>query len=188
MKWLKLNREGGLVFSAVRTLSNWGAAVSGATIIGVMLLVVYDVTARSLFNAPTPFASQFSAYAVVTIAFLGMAYTFKEKAHVRVTALVSRLSPKTARVLRLVTLILGFVFVLAMVWGGWELVERSLRLGFRAPDYVRVPTFIPQLAIPIGSALLGLALLVEIGKTVGDFIAQRGESRSNTAGVVEEGI
>ncbi len=188
MEWRTLSTLGGLFYSAVHTLSNWGATASGVTIIGIMLLVVYDVAARFLFSAPTPFASQFSAYAVVSIAFLGMAYTFKEKAHVRVTALISKLSQRTARVVRLVTLLLGLIFVIAMTMGGWELVERSLRLGFRAPDYVRVPTFIPQLAIPIGSALLGLVLLVEIGKVVGEFIAQRGESRSAITEAVEEGI
>ena len=162
----------------IESLSYWGGMAGAAVLLFVVLLVTYDVIARFFFHRPTPFASQMAAYAVVLISFLGMAYAFSEKAHIRIESITERLPKRIERPLRLITLVLGFVFVSALTWGGFLLVERSLRLGFKSSDMVRVPTFIPQLAIPIGFALLGLRIMVEIGETIGGVLSAKKMPRS----------
>lgn len=60
----------------------------------LVLVLVYESTARYLFHSPTLWAHQFSTMLGATIASLGWAYTHRHHGHVRVDVIYSSLSPK----------------------------------------------------------------------------------------------
>ena len=132
----------------------------------LMCLVLVDVTTRYALQNPLSIAEEYGAYMLVAITCLGLAYTWKEKTHVRIEVLVDKLPLRAQRVLRLVTLALAFLFTLFMIPAAYQLVSFSFMFGTRSGGWLRTPIAWPQITILIGAVLLFFQLIVEIIKAV----------------------
>ena len=132
----------------------------------LMCLVLVDVTTRYALQNPLSIAEEYGAYMLVAITCLGLAYTWKEKTHVRIEVLVDKLPLRAQRVLRLVTLALAFLFTLVMIPAAYQLVSFSFMFGTRSGGWLRTPIAWPQITILIGAVLLFFQLIVEIIKAV----------------------
>jgi TRAP-type C4-dicarboxylate transport system permease small subunit len=111
-------------------------------------------------------ADEFSAYLLVALTFLGAAYTWKERGHVRITALIGRLPPKVASWSRLIALILALIFVLVLSQSGRHFVAYSFRFHVSSASWLHTPLQVPHLTLLIGFILLALMVVVEIAKAV----------------------
>lgn len=83
--------------SAVDRLANFVGYLSGWLVPIMMMLVVADVFMRYVMRQPLMVADEFSAYMLVTLSFLGFAYTWRQGGHVRVEVLVNYLPPPPQR-------------------------------------------------------------------------------------------
>ena len=137
----------------------------------MVLLIWYEVLMRYIAGQPPIIAEELTAYMLVAVSFLGMAYTWRERGHVRVTALVSRLPTKVSNWLRLITLVLAFAFTIAITHSSYSYLAHSFRVGMVSSTYYRIPLQGPQMTILIGFILLALLLLVEITKAAIDMRA-----------------
>jgi len=133
-------------------------------IFAMVWLVFYEVVMRYIFHNPPMLADEISAYMLVGIVFLGLVYCFKEKGHIRLEILVGRLSPKTSKWLRVITLFIFLTYSVALTKLGCELVIYSYTHYFFSMSILRVPLYLPQLVLPIGCFLLSIQLLFEISK------------------------
>ncbi len=115
-------------------------------------------------NRPPALADEFSALTLVVIAYLGAAYTWRERGHVRITALTSRLPTGVASWLRLIALTLTFVFLLGLVVSGISFVQDSFQLKMRSASWLRVPLQGPHLIMIIGFAMILVTVLMDIIK------------------------
>jgi TRAP-type C4-dicarboxylate transport system permease small subunit len=140
--------------------------VQGILLFLLMCLVLVDVATRYLLQNPLSIAEEYGAYMLVAITCLGLAYTWKEKTHVRIEVLVDRLSLRAQRVLRLITLLMAFLFTLFMIPASYQLVSFSFMFGTRSGGWLRTPIAWPQIPILIGALLLFFQLIVEIIKAV----------------------
>lgn len=138
--------------------------VQGILLFLLMCLVLVDVTTRYALQNPLSVAEEYGAYMLVAITCMGLAYTWKEKTHVRIEVLVDKLPLRARRVLRLVTLILAFLFTLFMIPAAYQLVSFSFMFGTRSGGWLRTPIAWPQITILIGALLLFFQLIVEIIK------------------------
>ena len=132
----------------------------------LMCLVLVDVTTRYALQNPLSIAEEYGAYMLVAITCMGLAYTWKEKTHVRIEVLVDKLPLRAQRVLRLVTLVLALLFTLVMIPAAYQLVSFSFMFGTRSGGWLRTPIAWPQITILIGALLLFFQLIVEIIKAV----------------------
>jgi len=107
-------------------------------------------------------SDELSAYMLVALAFLGFAYTWREKGHVRVEVLVSRLSPRAQDRVRLVGLILTFAFMLEMNRSAFKMIVYAYQMKMRSSTWMMFPLFWPQLTIFVGFVLLTLVLAADI--------------------------
>ena len=92
-------------------IANFFGFVSGWLVPLMMLLVAVEVFMRYVLHNPAMVADEFSAYMLVALSYLGLAYTWKQGGHVRITLLVSRLPAKAASWIRLIVLIMIFIFM-----------------------------------------------------------------------------
>lgn len=131
--------------------------LSGACMIAIMLIVLAQIVGR-LFGMIVPSAEDFSAYSLAASIFFGLAYTFREGGHIRVTLVIQRWSAKARRVQE--TGILLFAFALTafmayyaglMVWESYEFEEVSY-------GYIPIPLWIPQLPLFLGLVAFNLAV------------------------------
>lgn len=126
---------------------------------------------RYALNDPIGVAEEFSGYILVGLSFLGAAYTWNKKGHVRVTFLVNKLPPKVSSWLRLATLILTFAFVIGLTQGTYDFIGESFRLQMHSRTYLFIPLQGPHLTLAIGVTLLLLAVLVSIVKAIRNIIS-----------------
>ena len=149
----------------VDSLSNLAGYFSGWLVPAMALLVFIEVISRYVFRRALLVGDEFAAYMLVALCFLGAAYTWREKGHVRITALVSRLPTKVASWLRLVTLTLVFLFVVGLCQASYGFMAMSFKLHMASPSWLHFPLQGPHMTLPIGFAILAVILMVDIART-----------------------
>jgi C4-dicarboxylate transporter, DctQ subunit len=155
----------GKIDAIIGGFSNVGS-VLGGIFTGVMTATVtYAVVARYILRQPIGWSEEVSNYLMVWAVFLGAAYALKEDAHVGVDLLLSVLPPRVKPFFLLFHYVVGLIFCSLLLWKGVELVQYSIEFGNRSIA-TNFPLFIPQLAVPVGSAMLILQLFAEVMKLI----------------------
>ena len=97
------------------------SALGSATIVLIlMVLVTADVTGRYLFSKPVPMTYEVGAFMLVFVVFLGMAYTQRMGAHIRVEFVTLRLPAKAPVIMDLVAFSLGILLYGAIFYQGFK--------------------------------------------------------------------
>ena len=155
--------------------------LSGWLVVGMMLLILVEVFMRYGLNQPPMIADEFGAYLVVVVVFLGVGYTWKEKGHVRITALVGSLPQKVSSWIRLIALVLALVFSIMLTQASYSYLAFSFKINMASLTVHRFPLQGPQMTIPIGYTLLCLLIIMEIAKAITNISSGRsvdqGENR-----------
>ena len=130
----------------------------------LMVTLLAEVLTRYILRSPLSIADEMGGYLLVSLTFMGLAYTWKEKGHVRVSLLISRLPHKFAHLLRFITLILATLFTLPLMKACYDLISDSLLFESRSGSWLRTPLAYPQTILLIGAIMLFLQLVAEIIK------------------------
>lgn len=149
----------------INAVSSVVARIAAIFVLAMGLLITVDVILRYVFNAPTQFADEVSAYLLVTITFLPLAYTLQTEKHIRVDVFTTRLSQKARNLLELVTSIMGLAFLAVVMRPACNMTLESYRYGSASVGGLHTPLYLPQLFIPIGLCLLILQLVLHIINT-----------------------
>jgi TRAP-type C4-dicarboxylate transport system permease small subunit len=132
----------------------------------MMILVAVEVFMRYILRQPLMVADEFSAYMLVALSYLGLAYTWKQGGHVRISLLVGQLPSRAASWIRLIALIMSFIFLVGISHAGYKMIVYALKINLRSPTWLTFPLFWPQLTVFIGFILLTLLLVVEIARAI----------------------
>ena len=109
-------------------LSAWFGKVFAWGILIMAFGVGYEVVARYLFRAPTPWAFDLSYMLYGTLFMMAGAYTLSRDGHVRGDFIYRLWKPRTQARLELVLYIIFFFpGISALVFSGWKYAERSWR-------------------------------------------------------------
>ena len=100
------------------------------------------------------------------LSFLGAAYTWRERGHVRITFLVSKLPLRVASWLRLVTLILTFLFLVGLCQASYGFIETSFVLRMASATSLRIPLAGPHMNLPVGFTLLAIIVALNIVQAI----------------------
>jgi len=158
-----MNRFG----SVIDKIADLGGYLSSWLVPLMMILVVVEVFTRYVLDRPLMVADEVSAYMLVALSFLGLAYTWRQGGHVRITILVSRLPSKAAAWVRLAGLIVVFFFILEMDQSAYKMVIYALQINMRSSTFLMIPLFWPQLPIFVGFIMLTLMVFVDIVRAIG---------------------
>lgn len=141
-------------------------SLQGILVFLLMVMVLVEVLTRYIMQSPLSIADELGGYLLVSITFLGLAYTWKEQGHVRVELLVNLFPPRLRRVIRFITLLMATLFCVPMIAGSYSLIQDSLLFGVRSGSWMRTPMAYPQVLLLVGSVLLLLQFVSEIIKAV----------------------
>jgi TRAP-type C4-dicarboxylate transport system permease small subunit len=153
-------------------VANVAALLAGFATLAIVLLISYDVTMRYFFNEPQIYVDEMASFLEVLVIFGGAAYTFRAGGHVRVDLVTSHISPPARAWLRLVTLLLGVVFLAIVIWVTAQSAITAWRYG-RVSAVMLYPFWLPMAIIPAGLALMGLAMLGALGRQVTTLLGPR---------------
>ena len=142
-------------------MAGGAALLAGFATLAIVLLISYDVSMRYFFNEPQVFVDEVASFLEVLVIFGGAAYTFRAGGHVRVDLVTGRIRPAARAWLRVVTLLLGVVFLTIVLWVTAQSALTAYRYG-RVSAVMLYPLWLPMAVIPAGLALMALAMLARL--------------------------
>ena len=147
-------------------INGWvGEFICYWTVIAIVVYY-YEVLARYVFNSPTNWAHE-SMYLMFGMMYmLGGGFGLRVETHVRVDILYLRLSEKYKAVFDLVTSVVFFIFMLALLWSGWVFAGYSIGLWEVSFTEWAIQHGGVKLSIVFGSALLLLQGTAKVVKDV----------------------
>ena len=140
--------------------------IAGAMMLIGVLLVLTEIIVRALFDSTLYITEEYSAYIMVAITFLGLAYTLKEKGHIRMVFLHKFIKGKARNYLDLYAYIVGFIVFALITITTTNFFLDSLTTGSRSMQISKTYLAIPQSLMPLGSLLVSLQLAAEALKTM----------------------
>lgn len=142
----------------IDSLSEWTGKTTSWACVVLILVLLYEVTARYAFHAPTKWASLTGSMLLCTIVTLGWAYVYKLGEHIRVDVFYARLSARGKAILDVLGalfFLFPFVFLLTYVSFGQLIVSVSFHETLSG--YVWYPTGQPNQSSS-GSRLIAFSL------------------------------
>jgi len=126
-------------------------------------MLSYEVAARYLFVAPTIWAAELSQLCLIWGTLIGMPWLLAANKHIAVDVLTDQLGPSARRICRgfAMAAIAGFSAIVA--WKGYGIFWDSFERGRTTGSMLDLPTWVSELAVPVGFALLFLQALIELG-------------------------
>lgn len=142
------------------------ALVSGLAVLSLMVLAVVSVSGRNFINQPLPGYVDWIEQAMPLIAFMGIAYTQRDGAHIRMDMLVGNLRGRTLWAVEFITTLTILLLMVIMVWGSWGHFERSF--DYAAPMWSRdssmdiaLPLWPAKILAPIAFSVLCVRLVLQ---------------------------
>lgn len=155
-----------LLVSVINALSKAGFFVSTILVVGSALFIFTTSLSRYLFNAPFEYTFEISGYMMLTIVFLSLAYTVMVGRHIGITFLVNKLPIKIRKLMDLAMTILSLAWIVPFSIGCWYTWLYFYREHVMPNVGLDVPFWIPATSMIIGTSLLLLQVLVEIGNKI----------------------
>jgi len=142
------------VLHGVDTISEWTGKGLSVFILIIMGLLLFEITVRYVFNAPTIWAHEASSYFFGAYSVLAGAYILSKRQHVTVDVIYGRLSPRTRAVLDLVTSIMFFAFVGTLLVYGAQVALHSIELRETSFSPWHPPMYPIKCMLPLGAFLI----------------------------------
>jgi len=129
--------------------------------VGMILLILYDVGMRNIFNRPLMSSYELVMFLMAVVVFTSLPYTQSERNIVRIELLISQLSKKAQAFLEIITSSLSLSLFLLITWRN---VIRSIELHQEhlVSPILYVPVYPFYMVVAFGSILLSLVLFVEV--------------------------
>ncbi len=124
-------------------------------------LILADVIGRGVFSAPINGTAELVTASIVIIVFLQAGYAIRSRSMLRADFLVTHLPGAVQKTLLIIGYLLGALFFLMIITGGWDESVRSFVEGeFEGEGALRVPSWPARWTVMIGSALALINYLV----------------------------
>jgi len=146
----------------VAWLATLGLALAASALLTSLALIVYSVGMRYFVNQPQAWVDEAVGYLLVASVMLAGAAALRDGEHICVDIVTEKLSSRGRRIIAFAGLIAVAITAALLVFEGYGTVAFSHMVGLRSNGYLALPLWIPQLLIPIGAALLGLAAIAAL--------------------------
>lgn len=146
--------------------------ISGIFILFISVIVTYEIIMRFIFRSPTSWVLETSIYLMIACVFLAAGYTQREKNHINVDFLTSRLCKQDQLILEFITTLLSVSYIFVLILEGWKLALSSFISGEVSPTPLAVPIYIPWSFVPLGGVLLLIELISNLAHIVSKAITR----------------
>ena len=165
-------------------LSTWIGKAFAWTIVGLTLLITWEVFSRYVLNKPHAWMLDAQIMLYGTLFMTAGAYTLAARGHVRGDVLYGFFRPRTQAAIDLVLYIVFFLpGIIALTWAGWHYAQESLAIREQTFNADPLPVYPFKFVIPLSGAILLLQGIVEIIRCV--ICLQTGEWPSREKDVEE---
>lgn len=147
-------------------LSLWGGVISGVLMLLGILLIVAEIVVRTAFSKTLYITEEYTGYLVAAITFTALAYTLRDKGHIRMVFLHTVLKGKSRLLLDFYAFCVGFVFSAVLTATTGAFVWDSILTNSRSMQISETYLAIPQAVMPLGALILTLQFAAEACRTL----------------------
>jgi len=156
------------VITLSRRLALAGASLSSLLIIALVILITVEIVGRSFFDYSTMLADEYSGYFYLALVFLGLAYTFDEGGHIRISIITSRLSRRGQRWADILAATLTLGILLFALYYSWNFMVESKEMEMLSEGVSETPLYLTQIPMVVGLALFALSVLAFLIRRITD--------------------
>jgi len=148
----------------IDTISEWSGRLARVFTVGLIGVMVTEVTMRYVFNHPTMWAYETSIMLGCAIYAMGYCYVQRYNAHVRVDVFYTKLSPRGKAVVDVIGGVIVFLpLIAALVVASWEWMFKAWKIKEKMfESYWFPPAYPLRTAVAIGFAMLALQGLITL--------------------------
>lgn len=141
------------------TLYQWSGYLAAFCLVSIAVTIVLQVVGR--FVSITIDSTESAGFFLAGSTFFGLAHTFRQGEHIRVTLLTRSASGRVAKVLNLWAVGVSAVLLAYMSYWAFDLVYFSYKFNDISPGLLAVPFWIPRSVMAVGLLVLTIALVDE---------------------------
>lgn len=163
------------IIRIIDKISDFFGYIAGIAMVLGAVFTLAEIVARSIFGATLYITYEYTGYFMVATTLFGLAYTLKEKGHIRLSLIHSVVkSGKGRTVLDIFAFICGIIMFSILTYATFELFMNTYNSGTRSMQISRTYLAIPQFMLPLGSLMMTLQFISELLKAImrfktGDF-------------------
>ena len=139
---------------------------SGVLMVLSTLLVLAEIVVRSAFSKTLYITEEYSGYLMAALTFLALAYTLKDKSHIRMTFLHTIAKGKAKLWLDVFAFSVGFAFCALLTYTTGEFFWDAVVTKSRSMQISQTYVAIPQFFMPFGTGVMMLQFAAEIMRTL----------------------
>lgn len=152
---------------AVDRLSTLFGKACAWTVVGLTVLITWEVFSRYVLNKPHAWVLDAQIMLYGTLFMSAGAYTLSKNGHVRGDVLYGFFQPRTQAAIDLLLYLIFFLpGIVALTWAGWSFAQESLAIREQTFSAEALPLYPFKFVIPVAGAVLLLQGLVEIARCV----------------------
>ena len=157
---------------AIDGISRMFGAIAAVLVIVLVVLMLYDVVLRYIFNAPTIWGNDLNTWLMGASFVLSIAYAMATDSHVRVDLLYNRQTRRHIRIFDLVGLTL--IILPTVAWITWGLLDHFL-MAYRSLERSGSGGWNPivwpfKLILLVGFAIFTVQIAAEIIKRIASLL------------------
>ena len=152
----------GKIEAAVGFLSRLGGALGAIAVLAAFALVCVAVALRYLFNQPVRWSDEVIGWLIVATVMLSIAEVQRRGGNIGVDLLLDKARGRWRRTLELIGVATVAGSALLLTFQGYETVVFSKMMGVKSNTISWASTWLIELLIPIGAALLLLVSLMQL--------------------------
>lgn len=123
-----------------------------------VIIVSAQIVTRFILKTPLPWSEEVARYIFIWLVWVGAAFATKERKHIRIDVVVSRLPQIGQKACTIISTIIWIGFTIFMVYISAVLTS-SVMTGGQTGTGSGMPMWIPYSAIPVGMALMLFRIL-----------------------------
>ncbi len=147
-------------------LSLYGGVLAGVLTIVALILVCAEMVVRGMFSKTLYITEEYTGYLMAALTFLALAYTLRDKSHIRMVFLHEILKGRARTIVDLYAFAVGFIFCAILTYNCWDFFLDSIRTGTRSMQISATPLAYPHFFMPLGSAILTLQFAAEFCRSL----------------------
>lgn len=154
------------IINLIDKISGFNGWVAGIMMAVALILTVTEIVARTGLSKTLYVVDEYSGYLMAAMTFCGLAYTLRERGHIRMMMLPHFVKGRSRIYFNMVCFTVGFIFCIALTGYTYVFFWDSFVSGSKSMHVSETLLAIPQFFMPFGSFLMTLQFLAEFLKGV----------------------
>jgi len=135
---------------------------TAALVLAEIIVLFSGVVSRYVFHTPLVWSDELASTLFLWLSMLGAVVALRRGAHMRMTAIVSKLSKEKYALAEVMSLVAALAFLLLFLWPSWEYARDEAMITTPA---LEISNMWRAIAIPLGCGLMVITALLRLAIT-----------------------